>query len=127
GLGVELAADAVFRAEQRHELYIVGLVQQIDRTAARPIDAGMIRDQAQAAAFQRAEVLAHQDVYAGENRADGPGWRRRRDGQPRFRKGRRGDAGRYQGGYLAAEAGDVALAIGVDAVTQENNRRARRR
>ncbi len=61
---IELAADAVLGAEQRDELYILRMVQPVDRRHARRIDARLIRDQADALAFEQLEVARDQHVDA---------------------------------------------------------------
>ena len=57
-VGVEHAADAVLGAEQRDQLDVLGVVQQVDRGRAVPRAAGVVRDEADALALRAARSPA---------------------------------------------------------------------
>jgi len=62
---VELAADAVFGAEQRDESDARGAGEKVDGGAAVAGNAGVVGDEADAAATKGSEVLLDEDVKAG--------------------------------------------------------------
>ena len=57
-VGVEHAADAVLRPEQRHQLHVLRLVQQVDGRGAVAGAAGVVRDEPDALALAAARSLA---------------------------------------------------------------------
>ena len=65
--GRHAAIDAVLRAEQRDEIDLGRLVQNIDDGAAAAIDAGGVGQQADALASQRPEVAHGQRLVAEVN------------------------------------------------------------
>ncbi len=80
-LGIELAADSVFRAEQGDESYTVGGVEKVQSRAAVSGFAGVIGQQADALADQTAEVLRLQHVDSGTR--DPGGYAGRQQGSAR--------------------------------------------
>lgn len=62
---VELAADAVFGAEQRNESDARGASEKVNGAATVAGNAGVIGDEADAAATKGSEVLLDEDVKAG--------------------------------------------------------------
>ena len=67
-LVVELAADAVLRAEQRDERDAWRAREHVDRARAVARPSGLVREQADALAAQPREPLGGEHVDAGQDR-----------------------------------------------------------
>ena len=105
---IGVAADAMLGTEERDELHSRRRVQQINRRTTLPVDPALVRDQANLHAAQPGKIFAHEHIDAVQH-----------------------GAGIAPGGFSgeSAERGaqrhDVTLAIGVDAVAEENDERLR--
>src|SRR5690606_20829032 len=72
---VELAGESMLGAEEGDQLDSVGVVKEVDGSPAVAIDAGVIGDEPDATPFELLEVVANEDVDAGENLLGGLGVR----------------------------------------------------
>ena len=104
----------MLRTEERGQRHAFSLVQQIDSGAAIAIDAGMIGHQTYAPPSKPAKTLFDQNIYACKSGS----WVARGRGRTLRGDGRRNaeDSRRCQRGDLAAQALDVAFAVGMDAI-----------
>ena len=64
---IEFPAEAVFRAEDFHELDVLGLMQMTNRALSMSIDTGVIGNQRDAPARERCEVVPRQNIDTSQH------------------------------------------------------------